>query len=105
MANPPTPGESCIANSLPLGQSKVVNLSPYPWGEGTRGVSLDRSITHVGLYQNFFQSLETLDNGKPINDAINADLALVIKCYRYYAGWTDKIQGKTIPIGKHEIFS
>jgi aldehyde dehydrogenase (NAD+) len=27
-----------------------------------------------------------------------ADLPLVIACYRYYAGWADKIQGKTIPI-------
>ena len=27
-----------------------------------------------------------------------ADLPLTIGCYRYYAGWADKIQGKTIPI-------
>ena len=27
-----------------------------------------------------------------------ADLPLVVACYRYYAGWADKIQGKTIPI-------
>ena len=27
-----------------------------------------------------------------------ADLALSIKCYRYYAGWADKIHGKTIPV-------
>src|SRR5439155_2671907 len=43
-------------------------------------------------------ALETLDNGKPINDARTADLPLVLDCYRYYAGWADKIQGKTIPI-------
>lgn len=42
--------------------------------------------------------LETLDNGKPLNDSLSADLPLVIACYRYYAGWADKIQGKTIPI-------
>ena len=42
--------------------------------------------------------LETLDNGKPYQDSLNADLKLVIACYRYYAGWADKIQGKTIPI-------
>lgn len=41
--------------------------------------------------------LETLDNGKPVSDSIN-DIKLVIKCYRYYAGWADKVQGKTIPI-------
>jgi aldehyde dehydrogenase (NAD+) len=42
--------------------------------------------------------LETLDNGKPINDSRNADLPLVLDCYRYYAGWADKIEGHTIPV-------
>ncbi|MBD2521205.1 aldehyde dehydrogenase family protein [Nostoc sp. FACHB-133] len=41
--------------------------------------------------------LETLDNGKPLQDSFG-DLSLVIACYRYYAGWADKVQGKTIPI-------
>ncbi|MEY4179507.1 MAG: hypothetical protein RLY70_3081, partial [Planctomycetota bacterium] len=43
-------------------------------------------------------ALETLDNGKPIRDSKAADLPLSIACYRYYAGWADKIEGKTIPI-------
>ncbi|QDU56438.1 aldehyde dehydrogenase family protein [Aeoliella mucimassa] len=43
-------------------------------------------------------ALETLDNGKPISDARNADLPLVVDCLRYYAGWADKIHGATIPI-------
>ncbi len=42
--------------------------------------------------------LESLDNGKPTNFAAAADIPLAIKCIRYYAGWADKIQGKTIPI-------
>lgn len=42
--------------------------------------------------------LEALDNGKPYKVAKAADLPLTIACYRYYAGWADKIQGKTIPI-------
>lgn len=43
-------------------------------------------------------ALESLDNGKPIRDARNADLPLVIDCLRYYAGFADKIQGATIPV-------
>jgi aldehyde dehydrogenase (NAD+) len=39
-----------------------------------------------------------MDNGKPLGDALNIDLGLVVKCFRYYAGWSDKIQGKTVPI-------
>jgi aldehyde dehydrogenase (NAD+) len=42
-------------------------------------------------------ALESLDNGKPYRDALG-DMGLVIKCYRYYAGWADKIHGKTIPV-------
>ncbi len=51
-------------------------------------------------------ALETLDNGKPINDSRNADIPLVIDCIRYYAGWADKIQGSTIPVrGNHFTYT
>ena len=43
-------------------------------------------------------ALESLDNGKPLRDSLNADLPLSIKAYRYYAGWCDKTHGKTIPV-------
>ncbi len=43
-------------------------------------------------------AIETLDNGKPISDARAADIPLVIDCLRYYAGWADKIEGRTIPV-------
>jgi acyl-CoA reductase-like NAD-dependent aldehyde dehydrogenase len=39
-------------------------------------------------------SLETLDNGKPYTMSMMADVALSIKCYRYFAGWADKNHGK-----------
>src|SRR3977135_2219195 len=42
--------------------------------------------------------LEALDNGNPYSVARAADLPLTIACYRYYAGWADKLQGKTIPV-------
>ena len=42
--------------------------------------------------------LETLDNGKPINETTNADIPLAIEHMRYYAGWTTKIVGQTIPV-------
>lgn len=50
--------------------------------------------------------LETLDNGKPLTESMALDLPFVIACYRYYAGWADKIQGKTIPIdGPHLCYT
>ncbi|KAG7385813.1 Aldehyde dehydrogenase, mitochondrial [Phytophthora pseudosyringae] len=43
-------------------------------------------------------ALEALDNGKPCAEAKGADLGLVLKTLRYYAGWPDKIHGAVIPI-------
>ncbi|MEM6655426.1 MAG: aldehyde dehydrogenase family protein [Planctomycetota bacterium] len=51
-------------------------------------------------------ALETLDNGKPIRDSLNADIPLAIDCIRYYAGWADKIHGATVPIrGDHFCYT
>jgi len=48
--------------------------------------------------------LDTLDNGKPINETTNADIPLVIDCFLYYAGWADKVHGETIPV-RGEFFN
>lgn len=45
-----------------------------------------------------FQSLETLDNGKPWAASYTVDLPSSIKVLRYYAGWADKNHGKVIPM-------
>ena len=42
-------------------------------------------------------TLETWDNGKPYSVALNEDLGEVVSCFRYYAGWADKLHGQTIP--------
>ena len=42
-------------------------------------------------------AVESLDNGKSINMA-RGDIGAVIGCIRYYGGWADKIEGKTIDI-------
>lgn len=47
--------------------------------------------------------LETLDNGKPISEA-RADVDACIVHFRYYAGWTTKIEGATIPVSVPDQF-
>ena len=42
--------------------------------------------------------LESLDNGKPYQVAKAVDVAASADCYRYFAGWADKVQGRTIPV-------
>ncbi|XP_057983196.1 benzaldehyde dehydrogenase, mitochondrial-like [Malania oleifera] len=49
-------------------------------------------------------ALETWDNGKPYEQAANAELPLLIRTFRYYAGWADKIHGLTAPAdGLHHV--
>lgn len=44
--------------------------------------------------------LDTLDNGKSIKEMYNSDLPGAIENLRYFAGWTTKLTGQTIPISK-----
>jgi aldehyde dehydrogenase (NAD+) len=63
-----------------------------------RGMLLYRLADLIEKNIEELAQLESLDNGKPYQVALAADLPLTIACYRYYAGWADKIQGKTIPV-------
>jgi acyl-CoA reductase-like NAD-dependent aldehyde dehydrogenase len=42
--------------------------------------------------------LETLDQGKTITESTRVDVPLAADCFRYYAGWTTKLEGETIPV-------
>jgi aldehyde dehydrogenase (NAD+) len=73
-----------------------------PWRKmaaAERGRLLNRLADLIEKHADELAALETLDNGKPVAVAKAADLPLTIACYRYYAGWADKVQGRTIPIG------
>lgn len=72
-----------------------------PWrtmNASDRGRLLNKLADLIEENKDELAALESLDNGKPLGDALAADLPLTIKCYRYYAGWADKIHGKTIPV-------
>lgn len=72
-----------------------------PWSRmdaRDRGRLLNKLADLAELHLEELAALETLDNGKPINDSRAADLPLAIDCLRYYAGWADKIHGETIPV-------
>jgi aldehyde dehydrogenase (NAD+) len=72
-----------------------------PWrrmAAAERGRLLNKLADLIEKNAEELARLESLDNGKPYKVALSADLPLTIACYRYYAGWADKIQGRTIPI-------
>eukprot|EP01100_Stratorugosa_tubuloviscum_P006432 TRINITY_DN277_c0_g1_i2.p1 TRINITY_DN277_c0_g1~~TRINITY_DN277_c0_g1_i2.p1 ORF type:complete len:528 (+),score=274.24 TRINITY_DN277_c0_g1_i2:78-1661(+) len=79
-----------------------------PWskmGGYERGRLLNKLADLIEANREELAKLEVLDNGKSFFEAYNGDLALVIQCYRYYAGWADKITGKVLnaqgPIASH----
>ncbi|GFT87001.1 aldehyde dehydrogenase, mitochondrial [Nephila pilipes] len=72
-----------------------------PWRRmdaSERGRLLNRLADLIEKERIYLASLETLDNGKPYSDSFNIDLDLVIKVYRYYAGFADKVYGKTLTV-------
>ncbi|TCD60304.1 aldehyde dehydrogenase (NAD(P)(+)) ald5 [Steccherinum ochraceum] len=70
------------------------------WGLNTPGTRRAELLNNLGnLMQAHFDelaALEALDNGKTFGWAQDVDVTDSIATIKYYAGWADKIQGKTI---------
>jgi acyl-CoA reductase-like NAD-dependent aldehyde dehydrogenase len=62
-----------------------------------RGTLLWRIADAIEARAEQLLTLEVLNNGKPIREA-KFDLQEAIDAFRYYAGWTTKLQGDTIPV-------
>jgi aldehyde dehydrogenase (NAD+) len=78
---------------------KAFESGPWPkLSASERGRLLNKLADAIEANIDELAALESLDNGKPLTIARAADLPLTVKAYRYYAGWADKIHGKTIPI-------
>ncbi len=105
--NPTTGEEICqVAEADAMDVDRAVSAARAafngPWrnklSAAERGKLLNRLADLIEQNADELARLESLDNGKPYKVAKAADLPLTIACYRYYAGWADKVQGKTIPI-------
>jgi aldehyde dehydrogenase (NAD+) len=105
--NPSTGEEICQveeADSADVDKAVQVARRTLERGSWKRMPASERGKLLLGLaelmekHAEELARLETLDNGKPLSVSRTVDLPLAIACYRYYAGWADKIQGKTIPI-------
>src|SRR5271168_2073878 len=105
--NPATAEEICqVAEADAADVDRAVHAARVafetgPWRQATasqRGLLLNRLADLIERHADELARLEALDNGKPYAVAAAADLPLTIACYRYFAGWADKVQGRTIPI-------
>ena len=61
-----------------------------------RGQLLFKLASLIERDAEYLQALDTLDNGKPYTTAA-FDVMMSAQTIKYYAGWADKIHGKTIP--------
>ena len=105
--NPSTGEEICqVAEAGVADVDKAVRAARMafeqgPWRKTSaseRGRLLYRLADLIEANTDELAKLETLDNGKPVARAKAVDVAKAIACYRYFGGWADKVQGKTIPI-------
>ncbi len=75
-------------------------LEHGPWGRmdaADRGRLMFRLAELVDQHAAELAQLEALNSGKTITDA-HGDVQGVVNTLRYYAGWADKIEGKTVPV-------
>ncbi|GJE86988.1 aldehyde dehydrogenase [Phanerochaete sordida] len=77
------------------------------WGKtvsGTQRGHLIRKLAEVfEKHQDELAALETLDSGKQYFHVKAMDFANAIETLKYYAGWADKISGKTIEAEPHKF--
>ncbi|MCJ1351519.1 MAG: mitochondrial aldehyde dehydrogenase [Icmadophila ericetorum] len=61
-----------------------------------RGNLLIKLASLIEQHAETLATIETWDNGKPYQVALNEDVAEVTGCLRYYGGYADKIHGQVI---------
>jgi aldehyde dehydrogenase (NAD+) len=105
--NPSTGEEICqVAEADAADVEKAVKAARQafergPWRKtqaSERGRLLHRLADLIEKNGDELARIEALDNGKPVGVAKAVDVAATVACFRYFAGWADKIHGKTIPI-------
>jgi aldehyde dehydrogenase (NAD+) len=81
-------------------------LETGPWKKmdaADRGRLLYKLADMVEQNADELAALESLNCGKTITDS-RGDLEGVVNTFRYYAGWADKIEGRTVPV-RGNVFS
>lgn len=75
-------------------------LETGPWAKmdaADRGRLMYKLADLVEKEANQLAALESLNCGKTITDS-RGDLQGVVNTLRYYAGWADKVEGRTVPV-------
>ncbi|KAL6861028.1 aldehyde dehydrogenase domain-containing protein [Trichoderma novae-zelandiae] len=76
---------------------KAFNTTWRAVAPGERGRMILKLADLIEQNSELLAAVESLDNGKSITMA-RGDVGAVAGCIRYYGGWADKIEGKTLDI-------
>uniref|UniRef100_A0A8C9YHA8 10-formyltetrahydrofolate dehydrogenase n=1 Tax=Sander lucioperca TaxID=283035 RepID=A0A8C9YHA8_SANLU len=74
-----------------------------PWGKMNprdRGSLLYKLADLMEEHQEELATIESMDSGAVYTLALKTHVGMSIQTFRYFAGWCDKIHGKTIPINQ-----
>lgn len=72
-----------------------------PWSKissADRGHLMYKLSMLIEENQQEIAEIDSLDNGKPIHEVLGNDIPNAIGQFRYFAGWTTKMVGQTIPV-------
>ncbi|KAF9526799.1 aldehyde dehydrogenase [Crepidotus variabilis] len=109
----PTTGK--VITSVSEGTEKDVDLAVEAaqkafdtvWGLNTPGAQRGELLWKIAqaLEKNAKElaALESLDNGKTFMWALGVDVKSAIDTFKYFAGWADKIHGKTIETTENKL--
>ena len=67
-------------------------------GPGERAEMIWRLSYLIERDAEHLAQLDTISNGLPLDKSLNNEIPAVLDDLRYYAGWTTKLCGKTIPV-------
>jgi len=107
------PASGMLLTAVPAGSAQNINDAVAaakkalhgPWADidpKTRGQLLWNAGVAVRSQIDRLALIETLDTGKPLQDA-RAAVERSADYLCYYAGIVDKLEGSTVPLGKHKI--
>src|SRR3984893_33498 len=92
-------GDAAAVDAAVQAERRAFESSPWAtMSPSDRGKIIWRIGELVSKYQDELAELESLDNGKPMAVAKAADVPLAADIFQYMAGWSTKIEGKTIPL-------
>lgn len=93
--------EASVVNDAVLSSVKAFDL----WSSmspGLREAKLLDVATVIEKHSMELAQLVTLENGKPVKEALSSDVMGAAKTFRYYAGWATKLTGETLDISMNQ---